>query len=86
MYPPYPVNIGAYISAFPRGKELSAGFKKDPSYQSEVCTIESYEASVGHFYNATGSLLRFENKNILSYFQNRPSIHVNSKVVGSAMC
>jgi hypothetical protein len=31
-------------------------------------TIASYNASVVNFYNATGSLARFENKNILFYF------------------
>jgi hypothetical protein len=31
-------------------------------------TIVSYNASVVNFYNATGSLVRFENKNIIFYF------------------
>jgi hypothetical protein len=31
-------------------------------------TIADYNASVVNFYNATGSLARFENKNILFYF------------------
>jgi hypothetical protein len=31
-------------------------------------TIASYNASVVNFYNATGSLPRFENKNIIFYF------------------
>jgi hypothetical protein len=31
-------------------------------------TIASYTASVANFYNATGSLARFENKNIIFYF------------------
>jgi hypothetical protein len=31
-------------------------------------TIASYNASVVNFYNATGSLARFENKNIIFYF------------------
>jgi hypothetical protein len=31
-------------------------------------TIASYNASVVNFYNATGSLVRFENKNIFFYF------------------
>jgi hypothetical protein len=30
--------------------------------------IASYNASVVNFYNATGSLARFENKNIIFYF------------------
>jgi hypothetical protein len=33
--------------------------------------IASYNASVVIFYNATGSLARFENKNILFYFEKR---------------
>jgi hypothetical protein len=31
-------------------------------------TIASYNASVVNFYNVTGSLARFENKNIIVYF------------------
>jgi hypothetical protein len=31
-------------------------------------TIASYNTSVVNFYNATGSLARFENKNIIFYF------------------
>jgi hypothetical protein len=31
-------------------------------------TIASYKASVVNFYNSTGSLARFENKNIIFYF------------------
>jgi hypothetical protein len=31
-------------------------------------TIASYNASVVNFYDATGSLARFENKNIIFYF------------------
>jgi hypothetical protein len=31
-------------------------------------TIASYNASAVNFYNATGSLARFENKNIILYF------------------
>jgi hypothetical protein len=31
-------------------------------------TIVTYNASVVNFYNAAGSLARFENKNILFYF------------------
>jgi hypothetical protein len=34
-------------------------------------TIASYNASAVNFYNATGSIARFENKNILFYFENR---------------
>jgi hypothetical protein len=32
-------------------------------------TIASYNASVVNFYNATGSLARFGNKNIIFYFK-----------------
>jgi hypothetical protein len=32
-------------------------------------TIVIYNASVVNFYNATGSLARFENKNILFFFE-----------------
>jgi hypothetical protein len=34
-------------------------------------TTLSYNASVVNFYNATGSLARFGNKNILFYFEKR---------------
>jgi hypothetical protein len=37
-------------------------------------TIASYNASVVNFYNATGSLERFENKNILFNFEKHCSI------------
>jgi hypothetical protein len=37
-------------------------------------TIASYNASVVNFYNAAGSLTRFENKNILFYFEKRCSL------------
>jgi hypothetical protein len=43
-----------------------------------------YNASVVNFYNATGSIARFENKNILFYFEKRSSLVVNSKNVGLA--
>jgi hypothetical protein len=36
-------------------------------------TIASYNASVVKFYNATGSLARFENKNIYFFFEKRSS-------------
>jgi hypothetical protein len=37
-------------------------------------TIASYNASIVNFYNATGSLARFENKNIIFYFLKRSSL------------
>jgi hypothetical protein len=37
-------------------------------------TIASYNASVVNFYNATGSLARFEKKNIIFYFLKRSSL------------
>jgi hypothetical protein len=45
-------------------------------------TTSIYNAGVVNFYNATGSLARFEKKNILFYFEN--VVAVNSKVVGLA--
>jgi hypothetical protein len=36
--------------------------------------IASYNASAERNYNATSSLVRFENKNILFYFGNRTSL------------
>jgi hypothetical protein len=53
-------------------------------------TIANYNASVVNFYKATGSLARFENKNIFFYFEkmlyvayyNPGVVVVNSKVVG----
>jgi hypothetical protein len=38
------------------------------SYPGANPTIASYNASVVNFYNATGSLAHFENKNITFYF------------------
>jgi hypothetical protein len=37
-------------------------------------TIASYNASVVNFCNATGSLARFENKNIIFYFKKLSSL------------
>jgi hypothetical protein len=38
-------------------------------------TTSSYNSGVVNFYNATGSLAPFENKNILFFFENRSSLH-----------
>jgi hypothetical protein len=49
-----------------------------------------YNTSIVNFYNDTGSLTHFENKNILFYFEKRSSrlhacaVAVNYKVVGLA--
>jgi hypothetical protein len=39
-----------------------------PVFSGANPTIVRYNASVVNFYNATGSLVRFENKNIIFYF------------------
>jgi hypothetical protein len=50
-------------------------------------TIVIYNTSFVNFYNATGSLARFENKNILFYFEkcssyyNDSVVAVNEKIV-----
>jgi hypothetical protein len=53
--------------AFFQGKlkiQVTYSFK----YPGANPTIASYNASVVNFYNAMGSLARFENKNIIFYF------------------
>jgi hypothetical protein len=46
------------------------------SHDRGICSrTQAYEiASVVNFYNATGSPARFENKNILVYFEKRSSL------------
>jgi hypothetical protein len=44
------------------------------AYPGVKSTIVIYNASVVNFYNATGSLARFKNKNILFYFVKRSSL------------
>jgi hypothetical protein len=61
-----------------------------------LCTIAIYNASVANFYNATGSLARFENKkkNILFYIEPsssllqrwRCSCKFESRRIGSRFC
>jgi hypothetical protein len=41
-------------------------------------TTSINNASVVNFYNATGSLARFENKNIFFYFEKRSSLHTTT--------
>jgi hypothetical protein len=45
-------------------------------------TTSIYNASVVNFYNATGSLARFENQNILFYFEKRSSLLQRVVAVG----
>jgi hypothetical protein len=44
-------------------------------------TTSIYNASVVNFYNATGSLARFENKNILFYFEKRSSLPTTTQAL-----
>jgi hypothetical protein len=48
--------------------------------------IASYNASVVNFYNATGSLVRFINKNIFFFYSKNALAYlvVNLKIVGLA--
>jgi hypothetical protein len=46
-----------------------------PTYFSgAIPTIVSYNASAVKIYNVMSSLVRFENKNIFSYFEKRSSL------------
>jgi hypothetical protein len=49
-------------------------------------TIAGYHASVVNFYNATGSLARLENKNILFYFEKRCSLLKDQPQFGIPSC
>jgi hypothetical protein len=59
-------------------------------YSGANPTIASYKASVVNFYNAAGSPVRFENKNVFFYFKNAVAyysagvVDVNLIVVGLA--
>jgi hypothetical protein len=49
-------------------------FEKSTYNHGANPTTPIYNASVVNFHNATGSIARFENKNILFYFEKRPSL------------
>jgi hypothetical protein len=51
-----------------RGTHAVVGVSTGPATSGANPTIASYNASVVNFYNATGSLARFENRNIIFYF------------------
>jgi hypothetical protein len=44
-------------------------------------TIASYNASVVNFYNATGSIVRFINKNIFFFYSKNALAYYNAGVV-----
>jgi hypothetical protein len=48
-----------------------AGFELGIFWPGSNPTTSIYNASVVNFYNATGSLARFENKNIFFFFEKR---------------
>jgi hypothetical protein len=66
-----PSSVGAYtqVGAYSSFEKLSSGVPNECIFHGQVIagpnpTIASYNASVVNFYNATGSLVCFENKNI----------------------
>jgi hypothetical protein len=52
-----------------RRKDFFVLFERVPVEPGPNPTTSIYNASVVNFYNATGSLARFENKNVLFYFE-----------------
>jgi hypothetical protein len=88
-----PVELHSQSLMYPEYRYMD--FLSEKSVQVDDClepnlTIARYNAGVVNFYNATGSLARFENKNIIFYFKkalaynNAGFVAVNSKVVGLA--
>jgi hypothetical protein len=58
------------------GKFSSLNFFSGPNP-----TIASYNASVVNFYNATGSIVRFINKNIFFFYSKNALAYYNAGVV-----